>query len=56
LQGGHAGGAAGAICRILHRPEAEARWLERKVKILPGFDEMDKEIEKLFSGEIDEVI
>ena len=34
-------------------PKRKPGSLKGKIKILPGFDEMDKEIEKLFSGELD---
>ena len=35
------------------RPKRKPGSLKGKIRILPGFDEMDKEIEKLFSGELD---
>jgi prevent-host-death family protein len=35
------------------RPKRKPGSLRGKIRILPGFDEMDKEIEKLFSGELD---
>ena len=35
------------------RPKRKPGSLKGKIKILPGFDEMDKEIERLFSGELD---
>jgi prevent-host-death family protein len=35
------------------RPIRRPGSLKGKIRILPGFDEMDKEIEKLFSGELD---
>ena len=34
-------------------PKRKPGSLKGKIRILPGFDEMDKEIEKLFSGELD---
>jgi len=34
-------------------PKRKPGSLKGKIRILPGFDEMDKEIEKLFSGESD---
>ena len=34
-------------------PKRKPGSLKGKIKILPGFDEMDKEIEKLFYGELD---
>ena len=33
------------------KPKRKPGSLKGKIKILPGFDEMDKEIEKLFYGE-----
>lgn len=35
------------------RPKRKPGSLKGKIRILPGFDEMDKELEKLFSGEPD---
>jgi prevent-host-death family protein len=35
------------------RPKRKPGSLKGKIRILPGFDEMDREIEKLFSGELD---
>ena len=35
------------------RPKRKPGSLNGKIRILPGFDEMDREIEKLFSGELD---
>jgi len=35
------------------QPKRKPGSLKGKIRILPGFDEMDKEIEKLFSGELD---
>ena len=34
-------------------PKRKPGSLKGKIRILPGFDEMDKEIEKMFSGELD---
>lgn len=34
-------------------PKRKPGSLKGKIRILPGFDELDKEIEKLFSGELD---
>jgi prevent-host-death family protein len=34
-------------------PKRKPGSLKGKIRILPGFDEMDREIEKLFSGELD---
>jgi prevent-host-death family protein len=34
-------------------PKRKPGSLKGKIRILPGFDEMDQEIEKLFSGELD---
>jgi prevent-host-death family protein len=34
-------------------PKRKPGSMKGKIKILQGFDEMDKEIEKLFSGELD---
>jgi prevent-host-death family protein len=34
-------------------PKRKPGSLKGKIRILPGFDEMDKEIEKLFSGQPD---
>ena len=34
-------------------PKRKPGSLKGKIRILPGFDEIDKEIEKVFSGELD---
>ena len=34
-------------------PKRKPGSLKGKIKVLPGFGEMDKEIEKLFSGQLD---
>jgi len=34
-------------------PKRKPGSLKGKIRILPGFDEMDKEIERMFSGELD---